>query len=1438
MGLTLRKYEPLPDITVQGNNYQAPSVSLAPVQAPAQNIGVANYGHQPTNNWGPAPVQAPSFFQQPLQTARGLLESPFTVPKFVFNSSLDAAKALTAAATANTLARNNSLQKLGQDYNTLADTPRQFVTRPAVQLASSLAPKQLTVRPTNKASRVLLGSTPVQNIEKGVASTYNNHPGLNPVARVGLAGAYGAGQLAQDLPVATGAFKGAKDLKAYDTAQNQIGAVGKNVNKPNVPEVPKGAAKLTDKQILKGFSDVRSKFPNDKAFYDQFVVPEASKNTRSADLAMEIIGQVENDGLPHSAAIDNSILPDKPLPSAYHQARDELVGVASRNKQPQLIKQFNEASNGMNEAEKTALLQKSLNDFRAKGGGLVDGRFQPTQGAKPTAEQASLDATAPTLMDKVMANTTGVTPKVAMAERVATHKRGMLNLEAERAALTHLQEGGNRDGAVKIYAGTAGVSPKMATLRVAQASKRAKVALKPNAETPNVLLKDYTLDTAKPGEYNKAPFNRTKVNNNIDLNHRIVTKDINKLTPNDRANFIAYKQGTKTLNSAKNPVAVQKAISSTQHLFDVVHAFDTAAGGTTRHIKDFFPDYWNYQDPATAMRLEEARVVNRNADPETSNYGGFHNKNRMFANRQEGLDAGFQPLHTDPLQDINRYVSGAKLTVGDQAFKNAVADANANVDSTALKHTIDLPSGQGIKVDRQGNRALKNESLKAEPNVALKAYDKGSRLVVNTIVANPIFHGGNQLIQTLIASGRIPLKVLGGKGQSSVLGMAKLTKHMAQYAASKEYRAAGTAEYFAEGGHIPSYGTYQKGLIYKTFNTVKAGGITKVSPSAMREIERAFRVSAYKASKASGMDGLEAVKNIDHYLGDSKAMSDAAYRAGLFLHYAKTMGGSLYGHARHPIQEAGATSNALALVGIIAGLNYGWQQVTGNKDASVRAPGEIGFAEQIIKSKAQAQRGQVPSLVTNRVNPLIKYPAELASNRDLSKPVTGPSAATVFGPKGEGAGALAAKDLFGPGQSIQRTDKGQASPTETGLSLATGFYTPHAKGYQAAPKLAALNSKDAKPGTGLDERNAYFKGQDRAYKVLGNDANNIYAFNSIKEKNHTPDGKTIMREPKETMTDANTYFSNDAVRKASQISETANKSHDPQWDLSPDRLKTWFDYQKNVKDSAEQNYIVDHNPWIRDVQDKRSKFFNSLNSKDLPVPSKFDQQHPFPLSDGEFKTMIAAAKIDDPQEKSQYYMDHPELTNIDQRYGKYINAIRDNQGAPPLPAPPQPPPGVEDIIAQYNALPKNDGPKGGSKTRSLWIKAHPDAWAQVTNFYTRSSLYNLVKQAAAEQLNGDAAGNQKLLKAAYSLGQFDIAKNSDGTYSLGTGGSSGSSGSSSKNFSYNNKPSTFNQNRATIKLSSGGKVSTPTLSVPKGKAKVAKKSGPSKPKVALKSLRV
>lgn len=132
------------------------------------------------------------------------------------------------------LPNDQQLQQKVQQAKQTVPQVVQSVTRTVPEAVTSLIPEQKTYTPGSSIEKAVFGSTPVQNIEAKVASNYDAHANLNPILRVGLAGAEGVGSVVQDAPVLGFLAKGTKlagaGLKTYDAAQNEIGAVGKSVD--------------------------------------------------------------------------------------------------------------------------------------------------------------------------------------------------------------------------------------------------------------------------------------------------------------------------------------------------------------------------------------------------------------------------------------------------------------------------------------------------------------------------------------------------------------------------------------------------------------------------------------------------------------------------------------------------------------------------------------------------------------------------------------------------------------------------------------------------------------------------------------------------------------------------------------------------------------------------------------------------------------------------------------------------------------------------------------------------------------------------------------------------------------------------------------------------------------------------------------------------------
>lgn len=167
-----------------------------------------------------------------------------------------------AAVTQNPVAMHNAVQAQNRSVAGVLPVAQAIARTVPETVETAIHPfSQHSYNPTGKFQTSLFGHEPVQNIQKKVINNYQTHPGLNPVARVGLAGLEGAYSVAQDLPVAKLATSGSKvALKTVPTSKgalkvldaNQAGAVGKNVGKAKVVAKPVAEVKpvVTAKPIV------------------------------------------------------------------------------------------------------------------------------------------------------------------------------------------------------------------------------------------------------------------------------------------------------------------------------------------------------------------------------------------------------------------------------------------------------------------------------------------------------------------------------------------------------------------------------------------------------------------------------------------------------------------------------------------------------------------------------------------------------------------------------------------------------------------------------------------------------------------------------------------------------------------------------------------------------------------------------------------------------------------------------------------------------------------------------------------------------------------------------------------------------------------------------------------------------------------------------------
>lgn len=769
-------------------------------------------------------------------------------------------------------------------------------------------------------------------------------------------------------------------------------------------------------------------------------------------------------------------------------------------------------------------------------------------------------------------------------------------------------------------------------------------------------------------------------------------------------------------------------------------------------------------------------------DPKTGAYVGSDGKTYTpVAHTKQDITqgtGGAVKYETNPAKvDVAYHADTTSLKARGDAVRALQASKEVvpiNMDSTGNIDANSVPKGYKVLGDdtglggyaaKRGTAAQIERQLgyKDPQSFAAGAFRKSTMGVVNWIVKNPIFHGANQAAQSFIAAGKTPL-FKGGRLQSGPIGSVRLIGKLAQNLVSRD-KDASVIHYLEKGGHTPTFNKDGTTILSR----LHLPGLSHLPAKAMYHIELHLRAGLSDLADKQGMDEKAGVDNIDHYLGDSKAMSQLANDTLIFSHYMKTMGGAIAGHIIHPVAEGGATVNALALFALYAAANKGWQAFTGNKDASLRAPGEIGLATQAAKAPGQIAKGMVPSIVTNHINPIITSTVEQATNRDLTKPVAGPEAgandlstnpgvsAKVDGKtiSLNGRGSEAANRLFGPAQTGSKVTEGKQTPTEAALGYGLGMYTPHTAGNQAAPNiksgiLARINKPGAKPGTGEAEAQAYYKAYDAARGSLQPGDQKFFDAYIASDKN--AQGQTIQRDPSQSQSRASDLYSRDSVRQAYAKMQQAQSKHDPMWDLPDSKLKTFLAFQKAPSGGAEATAAKQQNPWIQQLENQRNAYYSGSQTAGNTVPSQFAKDNPYPLNAKEQNLVDQAASIKDPTEKAAFYTQNPQLTQAEQKLATYTNAERKNEGNPPLPSMPEPDTKTNAFMTSYLAA--------NSATRAILRGANPTGYANMESYLTQSSVYSLMKSAAVDQLTGGKP-DQTFLKDAYSLGHYDITTSKD-----------------------------------------------------------------------------
>lgn len=387
----------------------------------------------------------------------------------------------------------------------------------------------------------------------------------------------------------------------------------------------------------------------------------------------------------------------------------------------------------------------------------------------------------------------------------------------------------------------------------------------------------------------------------------------------------------------------------------------------------------------------------------------------------------------------------------------------------------------------------------------------------------------------------------------------------------------------------------------------------------------------------------------------------------------------------------------------------------------------------------------------------------------------------------------------------------------------------------------------------------YAEARSKAEDAIGSNKRDKATFDNYLARNKNPEtGKSIQLSPAESMENSRSLFDNDKLRQTvANFERSANKKHDPLWDLSDERLKQFMQYgSQYTGDPAKSNLynkanLPDGSNWIDNLKKARNEFYGNKDIRGNSEPNV--KTPPYPTPDQQTKDIMATYNASDSEGKSKLMDAYGDkITKFFNDNAVWTNAMRRAEGAPEKNDFPVQSDEVKKIMNTYYSLPTHDGKRGGNASRYAWVQAHPDDYKKMQDYMSQSSLYKLINEASDAQFKGTQP-SQELLKAIKNVGSYDIAtytdKDGNTVYGLNpqdayaqNNGSSSSSSSGGKYSSYRSKSGGRSSGSKSSGINPYGyQVKRGTASI-KVSAPVSKKSvalkvpgkGSSKPKVSLK----
>jgi hypothetical protein len=995
------------------------------------------------------------------------------------------------------------------------------------------------------------------------------------------------------------------------------------------------------------------------------------------------------------------------------------------------------------------------------------------------------------------------------------------------------------------------------------------------------------IETVPQGDYQKARINGVLATNPIKTsgNHWLRSMvELKKASPEEYANFW---KAVENPNAAHSP-QLQEAITRWRDVANRAHGTSQALGGNTNYIAEYARHPWDLSG------LEDKTGPTSVGG---KGFTGIDNMSRKHMTIAEGEAAGLK-LSTDPLTEGQNYITGASNRLHREAVLKGLAEADSG--QMVKPHTLDLGYGHTVQLSDAGMKQAKAYAkFMPSTNPLVKGARTANVALKSTLLTGGQFHPINisaiRAAPTLLAEGH-PIRAakgLGGTFRPLFPGGAKAVDRMYSKALKEGMvdKGAMVGMPYGEGGYNAG-GSYLKhgvghGLVFEKQLPMMHDQMVR---SVVADLEKKgiplnsieARKLGQSANATMGFVNRE-VNNISprmqQRMGDFLLASQFTPSKWLTNRNA-FKGGKAGSYARADI-----ATNVVGAFALISGGGYLMQQKSDNtRDMALRALIDPAIPTNQKDSKGNTIDFKIPSTNTNEIAKLLgiklvrqkdghlgvdwspKNTLKIPSNiENYMKSRLAPIAGDVN--KVATNQTYAGKALYDPKAPLGQQAIQAATTLAVGhlpIGLQGAAYTKLVKDHVpgSAKEILDANTPGTNPlvkslagstgfsprtdmtvGKGLDTAR-YFSALDTAKQGLSRQETDALDLFSGSKKNPVTGKYDVQPNVNDSRTKASVLLQNPkAIDKLVQMNKTLadqGQKVDPLWQQSKDRVTAYLQYQAMPPGGADRAVWADQNPWYygnpnnkadKGVAGQRTSFFDTLPAGD-PNKPKLDLQ--YPDATPQLKSVMDGySNITDSKQKGAYLDQHPELLDQWKKQSDYTNNFRKELGYTPFKNYPEATPQLQSYMDKYSAADK--------ATKKGIRNSDPKAYQNMIAYYDSLDLYNINKEGAKNQLQGQPDQTSKQNKAISGLAK-DIYQNADGTYQIvpagwmdglknGSGGGGGYGGGGGKK----SNP-TANAYEYAVSLKAGGKAASANVAKPKvaAKAKSAGKVALSKPKVSSK----